>query len=92
MRCRTWAPRTAYAGLTDDSIVNELPPELQEALLGRLREWLAPMPVTGRPADIGGAVAALCGDDAGWITGQTIVADGGGALMSPEVPLAFQKL
>jgi len=45
----------------------------------------------GTPADIGGAVAALCGADAAWITGQTIVADGGASLMSPEVPLAFQQ-
>ena len=31
----------------------------------------------GTPSDIGGAVAALCSEDAAWITGQTIVADGG---------------
>jgi NAD(P)-dependent dehydrogenase (short-subunit alcohol dehydrogenase family) len=43
------------------------------------------------PADIGGAVAALCSEDAGWITGQTIVADGGGSLMNPEFPLDFQR-
>ena len=35
-----------------------------------------PMGRAGTPADIGGAVAALCSEDAGWITGQTIVADG----------------
>jgi enoyl-[acyl-carrier-protein] reductase (NADH) len=42
-------------------------------------------------ADIGGAVSALCADVAGWITGQTVIADGGASLMSPEVPLAFQQ-
>jgi NAD(P)-dependent dehydrogenase (short-subunit alcohol dehydrogenase family) len=49
---------------------------------------------TGRPtipADLGGAVAALCFEDAGWITGQTIVVDDGASLMSPEVPLDFQR-
>ena len=48
-------------------------------------QWL------GTPADIGGAVAALCSQDAGWITGQTITADGGSSLMTTEVPLAFQQ-
>lgn len=32
---------------------------------------------TGRPADLVGLVSFLAGDDAGFITGQTIVADGG---------------
>ena len=31
----------------------------------------------GRPSDIAGAVAFLAGDDAGFITGQTLVVDGG---------------
>jgi 3-oxoacyl-[acyl-carrier protein] reductase len=45
----------------------------------------------GTPADIGGAVAALTSTDAAWITGQTIVVDGGASLMSPETPLDFQR-
>jgi enoyl-[acyl-carrier protein] reductase III len=60
--------------------------------LGWLREGWNPRGRPGTPADIGGAVAALCSDDAGWITGQTIVADGGASLMSAEVPLAFQGM
>jgi NAD(P)-dependent dehydrogenase (short-subunit alcohol dehydrogenase family) len=79
-------------GLTDDSIVNQLPPGAQQAILGWLREGWNPRGRPGTPADIGGAVAALCSDDAGWITGQTIVADGGASLMSAEVPLAFQGM
>ena len=79
------------AGLTDDSIVNQLPPEAQEAILGWLRSGWTPMGRPGTPADVGGAVACLCSRDADWITGQTIVADGGASLMSPEVPLGFQK-
>lgn len=78
------------AGLTDDSIVNQLPQDAQDAILSRLREGWTPMGRPGTPADIGGAVAALCTEDADWITGQTIVADGGATLMSPEAPLAFQ--
>ena len=46
---------------------------------------------TGTPADVGGAVAAICSDDAAWITGQTIAVDGGASLMSPEIPLEFQQ-
>lgn len=92
----TLAPRgitanVICAGLTDDSIVNQLPQPAQDAILSWLRSGWNPMRRPGTPADIGGAVAALCGDDAGWITGQTIVADGGATLMSPEVPLAFQQ-
>lgn len=79
------------AGITDDSIVNRLPQEAQESMLLWLRSGWTPMGRPGTPADIGGAVATLCAEDAGWITGQTIVADGGASLMSPEVPLDFQR-
>lgn len=79
------------AGLTDDSIVNKLPKEAEEAILSWLKSGWTPMGRPTTPADIGGAIAALCYPDADWITGQTIVVDGGATLMSPEVPLAFQK-
>jgi len=90
-----FAPRgitvnTICAGITDDSIVNSLPKEAQDAMLDCLKQGWNPMKKAGTPADIGGAVAALCIDDAGWITGQTIVADGGAKLMNSEVPLFFQ--
>lgn len=78
------------AGITDDSIVNALPKEAKDAMLAWLKEGWNPMKRPGTPADIGGAVASLCADDAGWITGQTIIADGGASLMNPEVPLFFQ--
>jgi NAD(P)-dependent dehydrogenase (short-subunit alcohol dehydrogenase family) len=79
------------AGITDDSIVNSLPKEAQDAILSWLRSGWTPMGRATVPADVGGAVAALCSEDAGWITGQTIVADGGGSLMNPEFPLDFQR-
>jgi NAD(P)-dependent dehydrogenase (short-subunit alcohol dehydrogenase family) len=92
----TLAPRAITvnvicAGLTDDSILNQLPQPAQSAILDWLKSGWNPMRRATTPADIGGAVAALCAEDAGWITGQTIVADGGATLMSPEVPLAFQQ-
>jgi NAD(P)-dependent dehydrogenase (short-subunit alcohol dehydrogenase family) len=36
-----------------------------------------PMGRLGEPADVAGAVAFLAGSDAGWVTGQTLVIDGG---------------
>jgi NAD(P)-dependent dehydrogenase (short-subunit alcohol dehydrogenase family) len=44
----------------------------------------------GTPADIGGVVALLCQEEAAWITGQVICADGGASLMNPEVPSEIQ--
>jgi enoyl-[acyl-carrier protein] reductase III len=76
-------------GITDDSIVNQLPPDAQAAMLGWLKSGWGPTGRAGTPADVGAAVAAICSDDAQWITGQTIAAEGGASLMSPEVPLAF---
>jgi len=78
-------------GITDDSIVNHLPPELCASMLAWLRSGWGPTRRPGTPADIGGAVAALCSDDAQWVTGQTLVADGGASLMNPELPLDLQR-
>lgn len=46
---------------------------------GREDEVAAGYPLgrLGSPADVAGAVAFLASDDAGWITGQTLVIDGG---------------
>ncbi|MEV6844156.1 SDR family oxidoreductase [Actinoplanes sp. NPDC051411] len=46
---------------------------------GREEEVAARYPLgrLGVPEDVAGAVAFLCGRDAGWITGQTLVLDGG---------------
>ena len=79
------------AGITDDSIVNRLPAEAQGAMFDWLRSGWSPSRRPTTPSDVAGAVAALCSADASWITGQTIVADGGASLMSPEVPLFFQQ-
>jgi NAD(P)-dependent dehydrogenase (short-subunit alcohol dehydrogenase family) len=51
---------TVCAGITDDSIVNQLPKEAQDALLGWLRSGWNPMGRPGTPADIGGVLAAVC--------------------------------
>jgi enoyl-[acyl-carrier protein] reductase III len=82
---------TVCAGITDDSILNRLPQPAQDAMLAWLRSGWSPMGRPTTPADVAGAVATLCSADASWITGQTIVADGGASLMNPEVPLDFQR-
>src|SRR5262245_41861061 len=49
-----------------------------------------PMGRLGTPDDIGDVVALPCSEQAGWITGQVIYADGGASLMNPEVPPELQ--
>ncbi|RBY96111.1 3-oxoacyl-ACP reductase [Blastococcus sp. TF02-8] len=43
-----------------------------------------PMARLGTPEDIGEAAAYLLGDGAGWVTGQTLVIDGGGLSRGPR--------
>jgi NAD(P)-dependent dehydrogenase (short-subunit alcohol dehydrogenase family) len=53
----------------------------------RLNEQL-PLGRIGEPADIGGAIAFLVSDAAAWITGQTLVIDGGALLTHSSVDVA----
>lgn len=77
-------------GWTEDSVLNSLPEQVQDLI----RNWHArgwtPMGRLGTPEDIGNVVRLLCSEDAGWITGQVIYADGGASLMNPEVPTEIQ--
>jgi enoyl-[acyl-carrier protein] reductase III len=77
-------------GWTEDSVLNSLPQEVQDLL----RKWhgsgWTPMGRLGTPADIGQVAALLCSEDAGWITGQVIYADGGASLMNSEVAPEIQ--
>jgi NAD(P)-dependent dehydrogenase (short-subunit alcohol dehydrogenase family) len=60
--------------LTRTAMTDGLPQEVVKASLGRQvihRE--------AEPADIAGSIFMLASDDAGWITGQTIMANGGNA-------------
>jgi NAD(P)-dependent dehydrogenase (short-subunit alcohol dehydrogenase family) len=58
---------------------------LAEALWKDHEEQAAATPLgrIGEPADVGSAVAFLAGDQAGWITGATLVIDGGQRLVPP---------
>lgn len=77
-------------GLTEDSIISALPPVAQELIHDWGEQGWMPMGRMGRPEDIGNAVAMLCTPEAGWITGQTIAADGGASLMNADFPLEIQ--
>jgi NAD(P)-dependent dehydrogenase (short-subunit alcohol dehydrogenase family) len=77
-------------GWTEDSVLNTLPQQAQDLLRAwHTRGW-TPMGRLGTPADIGDVVSLFCTEQAGWITGQVIYADGGASLMNPEVPSEIQ--
>lgn len=77
-------------GWTEDSVLNTLPQQAQDLI----RNWHArgwtPMGRLGTPEDAGNVATLLCSDEADWITGQVIYADGGASLMNPEVPPEIQ--
>lgn len=56
-----------------------------------LRSWRAQTPVgrTGTPDDVAAAVAYLASADAGFITGQTLIVDGGLTVAPPDYGLRF---
>ena len=75
---------------TEDSVLTTLPTEVQELLrTGHHAGW-TPLGRLATPADVANAVALLCRDEAGFITGQTLVVDGGASLMNAEVPPEIQ--
>jgi enoyl-[acyl-carrier protein] reductase III len=78
-------------GLTEDSVLNGLPDEVVDASRNWHSSGWTPMGRLGTPADIGNVVALLCSEEAGWITGQTIHADGGASLMDTVFPLQIQE-
>src|SRR5262249_8222794 len=77
-------------GLTEDSVLNGLPSEVQNAARDWHKSGWTPMGRMGTPADIGDVVSLLCSERAGWITGHTIYADGGASLMDTVFPLPIQ--
>jgi enoyl-[acyl-carrier protein] reductase III len=75
---------------TEDSVLNTLPPEGQDLIRTWHQRGWTPMGRLCTPADVGDAVALLCSAQAGFITGQTLIVDGGASLMNPEVPPEIQ--
>ena len=78
-------------GATEDSVLSGLPPEVFQSIRDWHEDYWTPQGRLGTPADIGNVVALFCSEDAGWITGQTIMADGGASLMEPPFPPAIQR-
>jgi NAD(P)-dependent dehydrogenase (short-subunit alcohol dehydrogenase family) len=75
---------------TEDSVLDSLPLEAQDAI----REWAqagwTPMRRLATPSDVGGAASLLCSEEAAFITGQILVVDGGASLMNADVPPPLQ--
>jgi len=78
-------------GWIEDSVLNSLPEAVQETIRSWHQGGWTPMGRLGTPADIGNAVALLCSEEAGWITGQLIDVDGGASLMDAHLPLSIQQ-
>jgi len=77
-------------GWTENSVLNTLPPEAQELIRNWHERGWTPMGRLGTPDDVGNVVSLICSENAAWITGQVIYADGGASLMNPEVPPEIQ--
>jgi enoyl-[acyl-carrier protein] reductase III len=77
-------------GWTENSVLNTLPPAAQDLIRNWHQRGWTPMGRLGTPEDVGNVASLLCSEKAAWITGQTIYADGGASLMSPEVPPEIQ--
>jgi 3-oxoacyl-[acyl-carrier protein] reductase len=59
-------------GLIETAMTEKMPSAAREFLIEQ-----AALGRAGKPEDVSGAVAFLCSDAAGYITGQTLVIDGG---------------
>lgn len=77
-------------GWTEDSVLNSLPDQVQTLIRNWHNSGWTPMRRLGTPEDVGDVVALFCSEQAKWITGQVIYADGGASLMNPEVPPEIQ--
>ena len=77
-------------GWTEDSVLNTLPAQAQDLIRNWHKRGWTPMGRLGTPADIGNVAALLCAEEAAWITGQTIYADGGASLLNAELPPEIQ--
>jgi NAD(P)-dependent dehydrogenase (short-subunit alcohol dehydrogenase family) len=69
IRCNCIAPSTIRSSIIE--------PYLEDDEAKKVLESAFPLHVIGEPDDISGAVAYLCSDDSKWITGTTMMVDGG---------------
>ena len=78
-------------GLTDDSVLNGLPPDVFQMIKDHCESGWTPMKRMTTPKDVGNAVTLLCTEEAGFITGQTIHCDGGASTSLADLPMALQS-
>src|SRR2546423_1312025 len=97
--CRYFAVALARHGITvnavspgpsdETTVIGQTPKEVRDAP----NEWVSagwtPMRRRVTPSDVANVCALLCSDEASFLTGQTIVVDGGSSLMNPDFPLAL---
>ena len=77
-------------GATDDSVFNTLPPEVLRMIKTWAESGWVPMRRLTTPADVGNVVVLLCSEEAGFVTGQIIHADGGASVALSDFPLELQ--
>lgn len=77
-------------GLTDDSVLNGLPPDVFKMIKDHCESGWTPMRRMTTPKDVGNAVSLLCSQEAGFITGQVIHCDGGASTTLADLPMALQ--
>jgi len=56
---------------------------LQDPTNRRRRQEIIPLSRIGQPADLAGAAVFLCSDEASWLTGVSLVTDGGLGVIPP---------
>ena len=91
--CNSVSPGGVFgpSNFVEGSVLRALPQEVQDATQGWHEGGWTPMRRLGTPEDIGNAVAMLCMEEAGFITGQTIHVDGGASIMDTIFPLEIQR-
>jgi NAD(P)-dependent dehydrogenase (short-subunit alcohol dehydrogenase family) len=77
-------------GATEDSVFSTLPAAVLEMLRKWAKDGWVPMRRLTTPEDVGDAVALLCSEQAGFITGQILAVDGGASLACADFPMNFQ--
>ncbi len=77
-------------GLTDDSVLNGLPPDAFAMIKDRCESGWTPMKRMTVPRDVGDAVSLLCSEEAGFITGQILHCDGGASSVLADLPMPLQ--
>ncbi len=69
---REVGPYGVTANVVSLGLMDNVPAEFSDALVKTI-----PVRRLGSPADVGAAVAYLGSEDAAWVTGQTLVVNGG---------------